>query len=292
MMRKHICVNEPMIGELIEAIRENKSLYTKSDQEGKIELEEEKVEDTPTEEPDKKVKGKKKVKEEIPVEKEEEEIDENEELEMIELVLKDFLDTFYVVLPTPAITESLTKLEDKMEAVEKLVEMWVSLGGGVKMLSRRATEVGLNGDDIVENMKAILLNEAFERYNLPMPFEAILNNGKSGGMMTFINKAVDLDGNMVHFLTDWAKQIKKNEKKVEALKKKIEGTNQEESDMEFDQQQGDQTGLNNQIPTEEEVITDTDGNTETKDFSEDGVTPDEVNDDTAPKDGDDIWGNT
>lgn len=272
IMRKNMRVNEPLIGELVEIIKENKSLYMKSDQTGSLEVKEETAEK---------------------INKTGDEDTEVEDLDQIELVLKDFLNTFFVLLPTPATTDSLNKLEDKIEAVEKLVESWVNLGGGSKMLKRRAEEAGLIGDDIVENMKAILLNEAFERFNLPMPFEAILNKGKTGGMMTYINKAVDLDSNVLAFLTEWRKGIAKNGKKAEKLKEQVDKDNNPEMTDEIPAGQSDFTGDGTQVDVGNETITGENGETETVQQTENDETLDdqnnELNEETKPEGGDDIW---
>lgn len=272
IMRKHMRVNEAFIGELVEVIKENKTLYMKSDQTGALEVKEETAEK---------------------INKTGDDDTEVEDVEQIELVLKDFLNTFFVLLPTPAITDSLVKLEDKIEAVEKLVESWVNLGGGSKLLKRRAEEAGLNGDDIVENMKAILLNEAFERFNLPMPFEAILNKGKTGGMMTYINKAADLDTNVLSFLSEWRKTISKNQKKAEKLKEQVDKDNNPEATDEVPVGDPDFTGDGTMTPVDDETITDPNGDTEViqKDVNDEELANQnsELNDETNPGGNDDIW---
>lgn len=265
IMRKHMRVNEALIGELVEIIKENKTLYMKSDQTGSLEVKEETAEK---------------------INKTGDKDTEVDDVDQIELVLKDFLNTFFVLLPTPAITDSLVKLEDKIEAVEKLVETWTSLGGGSKMLKRRAEEAGLNGDDIVENMKAILLNEAFERFNLPMPFETILNKGKTGGMMTYINKAVDLDNNTLTFLSEWRKGVAKNQKKIEKLKEQVDKDNNPDALDQLPDGEEDFTGDGTQVDVGDETITDENGETKTVQKTEND---EELNEETKPDGNDDIW---
>ncbi|AEV89569.1 putative portal protein [Pseudomonas phage OBP] len=235
IMRKHMRVNEPLIAELVEVIRENKSLYEKPDQTGALEVKEEAAE-----------KINNNGAEEVEV----------EDMEAIELVLKDFLNSFFVTLPTPAITDSLLKLEDKIEAVEKLVEVWTTMGGGVEMLQKRAEEIGLDGENIIGTMKGVLLTEAFERYNLPMPFEQILSNGNAGGMLTYISRVTDLDLNVVKFLTEWHKGTKKGDVKAEKLKDKIEKENND--------------SLNSLEPQEQSFLTNENG---------DGLVPQKPSDD-------------
>lgn len=297
IMRKHIAVNEPLLSDLVEVIRDNKSLYMKSDQTGKIDAEEEESEEEVVPEEEDK-KGKKKDKKEK--EKEEEAVIENDsgkvvdddedDMERIHLVLADFMNTFYVLLPTPAITDSLNKLEDKIEAVEKLAETWMTLGGGAKMLKRRADELGLNGDDIVENFKAVLLNDAFERFNLPMPFEAILNKGKTGGMMTYINKAADLDKNVLNFLNEWVKEIKGSNKKMERLTDKVNkimAPDEPAENTDFSSEEPVPVDENGGIPPEDDLLNDNPAE-QTPDDNLDAQN--ELNEDTNPGGGDDLWG--
>lgn len=268
IMRKHMRVNEAFIGELVEVIKENKTLYMKSDQTGTLEVKEETAEK---------------------INKTGDDDTEVDDIEQIELVLKDFLNTFFVLLPTPAITDSLVKLEDKIEAVEKLVESWVNLGGGSKMLKRRAEEAGMNGDDIVENMKAILLNEAFERFNLPMPFEAILNKGKTGGMMTYINKAVDLDNNTLAFLSEWRKGISKNQKKADKLKEQVDKDNNPDALDETPEGEVDVTGDGTEIPVETKETELADGTEVNTTVDENAEANSELDGETKPDGNDDIW---
>lgn len=282
IMRKHIRVNEPLIGDLLEVIKENKKLYMKPDQ-GELDITDE-------------------VREKVNADADGEELTA-EEMDVIRVVLKDFLNNFYVVLPTPAITDSLNKLEDKIEAVEKLAATWVELGGGSKMLRKRAEEVGLDGEAIIESIKAVLLNEAFERFNLPMPFEDVLANGQAGGILNIINKASDLDANVVKFLADYHKSGKKTESKVEKLKEKIEKEEQDkfsdgetitddtiitddttvteegtEGDVSFDNNEADQQ-------TDEEQSTDT---SEEEISQTEEITNEEVGGEVSGT-GDDIW---
>lgn len=201
-LRKHIRVNEPLVAELVDVIKENKKLYMKPDQNGELELDDE-------------------IKEKLSAESDEDEVTP-EEMDIIKAVLTDFLNTFYVTLSTPAITDTLVKLEDKLQTVDKLVTAWMELGGGAKMLVRRAEEAGMDGNNVIENIKAVLLNEAFERFNMPMPFEGILNSGDSGGILNIVNHAMDLDNNVIKFLTEFFKGSKKVNAALDRLKTKVE----------------------------------------------------------------------
>lgn len=279
IMRKHMCVNEPLIGDLIDVIKDNKKLYMKPDQ-GALDITDE-VREKMNEEGDDDVSA--------------------EEMDVIRVILKDFMDTFFVALPTPAITDSLNKLEDKIEAVEKLATTWVELGGGSKMLKKRAEEVGLDGEAIIESIKAVLLNEAFTRFNLPMPFEDILSNGQAGGILNIINKASDLDANVVKFLADYHKSGKKTEKKVDNLKERIEkeesekfnngeglvsteGSELAETNLseDLETQQDDQTSL--ETPAEELDVA------KSEELESEAANNEEVGGDLKGT-GDDIWDN-
>lgn len=230
-MRKHIRVNEPLINDLVDIIKDNKKLYMKPDQTGALELDEE-----------------------LKAKLEEDSNEDGEltdaEMSVIEAVLKDFMNTMFVVLPTPAITEALNKIEDKIEAVDKLVEFWVDIGGGTKMMKRQAEKAGLEADDVVETVRAVLLNEAFERFNLPMPFESILRDGNAGGILNIVSHVTDLDMNVHKFLTEWLKGNKKTKKLFDKLKEQVEKMNEEETpeeeireqtDLNLEQEQQQQT---------------------------------------------------
>lgn len=201
-MRKYMRVNEPLIGELIDTIKENKKLYMKPDQTGELDIDDE-------------------LKERLAADSDDDDVSP-EEMDIIKVVLTDFLNTFFVTLPTPAITDSLNKLDDKLATIEKLVSNWLDLGGGADMLKKRATEAGMDPDSVVGSIKAVILNEAFQRFNLPMPFESILNNGENGGMLNMVQHAADLENNVLRFLTEWLKGTKKNRNMLERLKAKVE----------------------------------------------------------------------
>lgn len=278
IMRKHMRVNEPLIGDLLDVIRENKKLYMKPDQ-GELDVDEE-------------------LKEKISTDGDPTDEVSPEEKDLIGIVLKDFMNSFYVTLPTPAITDSLNKLEDKLEAVEKLANSWVELGGGSKMLKKRAEEVGLDGEAIMESIKAVLLNDAFERFNLPMPFEAILSNGQAGGILNIINKASDLDANVVKFLADYHKSGKKTETKVENLKTKIEKENNAEFAADGDTVPGDTppiTDGNEEVVQEEQNQETLFDESQTAETAKEELETAKAEDDTAKAEpgadlgSDDIW---
>lgn len=201
-MRKYMRVNEPLIGELIDTIKENKKLYMKPDQTGELDIDDE-------------------LKEKLAADSDDDDVTP-EEMDMIKVVLTDFLNTFFVTLPTPAITDSLNKLDDKLTTIEKLVANWLDLGGGADMLKKRATDAGMDPDAVIGSIKAVILNEAFQRFNLPMPFESILNSGENGGILNMVQHAADLENNVLRFLSEWLKGTKKNRNMLERLKAKVD----------------------------------------------------------------------
>lgn len=270
-MRKYMRVNEPLIGELIDTIKENKKLYMKPDQTGELEIDEE-------------------LKEKLAADSDDDDVTP-EEMDMIKVVLTDFLNTFFVTLPTPAITDSLNKLEDKLATVDKLVTSWLELGGGAIALKKYADAAGMDGDNVVASIKAVILNEAFERFNLPMPFESILNNGEQGGILNMVAHAADLENNVLRFLQEWLKGTKKNRNLLERIKAKVDkeegiepapaddfpsepgmDVNDENTTYDIDNMPEPQMNEDEQTTTEEqpteEVPDETDPNAEPKELTE------------------------
>lgn len=287
-MRKYMRVNEPLIGELIDVIKENKKLYMKPDQTGELELDDE-------------------LKEKLSAESDEDDDISPEEMDIIKVVLTDFLNTFFVTLPTPAITDSLNKLDDKLQTVEKLVANWLDLGGGSDMLKARATEAGMDADAVIGSIKAVILNEAFQRFNLPMPFESILNDGSNGGILNMVNNAADLENNVLRFLQEWLKGTKKNRTMLERLKAKVdkeEGIGGgEEVDPSLNPEEGNEYDIDNlpevdqETPPEETPPEETppeenpEEEVQSQTTEEQEVESQGTEEGTAPSDSaDDIWG--
>lgn len=318
-MRKHIAVNEPLINELAEIIRDNKKLYMNPDQTGNLDLDDEikealegkSPEESQSENANDDLKAntapKKKKKDEEVVE-ETSEVDEDEptdaEIVVMETVLSDFLNNFYVLLPTPAITEALNKIDDKLDAIDKLVDRWVEMGGGAKLMKRRAEEAGMDPETIIDSVRAVLINEAFTRFNLPMPFEAILNSGKAGGILNIVNHVTDLDMNVNKFLNEWLKGTKKTKGMFERLKLAVEKAGSEVEDeiddqgnvkpapsSEFEEQtdlggNGEEEGISTDENKSQEIPTETDGNKTAGQLEEQGG----IGGDGIAKTSDDIFG--
>lgn len=266
-MRKHIRVNEPLLQELIDAIKENKKLYMKPDQGGDLDITEE-------------------LRAELGDSDEFTEAD----MDIIEIVLKDFLNSFYVSLPTPAITDSLNKIEDKLESVKKLVDFWMEMGGGAKLMERYAITVGMDGEELVDNVRAVFLGECFERYNLPMPFEAILKNGDAGGMLNISTRVSDLNKNVTKFLGEYFKSYKKNITTLEDLKDKVDKV----ANPDLDTPDYDDTPLSTNTMTEfddfndQPLLNETGEVDETTEVTETKETTNNVGEDLKGT-GDDLW---
>ena len=254
-MRKHIKCNEPLLTDLITIIKENKALYTKPDQTGSLhaQRESEEVKDEATElEVDTKKKGKKSKEEDV--EKEDiKEVDdkgvevitpeeESSEIEDVEMVLLDFLNSFFVELPSPAINETISKIEDKLESINKLVTSWIEMGGGVKFIEKKAAEIGVEADELLGQIKAALLQHAFERFNIPSPFEMILNNGDGGGILSMVNDITNLELNVIRFLGEYVKGQDKPRKEMKKLIDK-----KEKQDAKFDEPEGSELDDETQV---------------------------------------------
>lgn len=102
-------------------------------------------------------------------------------------------------------------------------------GDGIIMDSIVKT-LGLNTematpDEINKHVKAYFYAEAFKKFNIPMPFDEIVNDGKGGGIASLVHGIVHQQVNMqefvVAYLTEKQKAtkdfIKKNQTKLQKL---------------------------------------------------------------------------
>ncbi|QDJ97105.1 virion structural protein [Aeromonas phage D3] len=203
-MRKHIMCNEPLVTDLLKTIKENAKLYEKTSSQYSLEeiAEAEGLE----------LEGK---------------LTEEEKVEMVFL---DFLKSFYVELPKPAITDTLNKIDDKIEAIDKLVERWTQLMGGAKAIERLAAEINVEPDLIISQVKGAMLADAFQRFNIPMPFEEVLNDGDGGGIFSMVDSITNLETNTIKFLEAYVNGNKKTNKLLEKLKAKSDEINGEKPD--------------------------------------------------------------
>lgn len=195
-LRKHIKCNEPLMRELVEIIRDNKKLYEKPDQY-------------------------KNIKDAL-----EEEYQSASEQEMVELILIDFLNNLYVELPQMAITETLSKIDSKIDAIDKLVERWMEMAGA-KLIKEHAERFNLEPEELANQIKGVFMFEAFERFNIPTPFEAILNNGDGGGILSIVNSIANLDANVAKFFEAHLTNTSKGKKVWDKLVEKFGETEEE-----------------------------------------------------------------
>lgn len=270
--RKHAHVNGPLMKKLVTKISENKKLWS----------------------PDSKEKL------------------EGSDEEIIKMILVDFLTNLKAHFPIPSSVETTAKLKDSLDTVSQLVESWVAMAGHSGNLKQIAELLGIPESDdgegnnknltaINEQVKSVLTVEAFRRYNLPMPFDDILNDGKGGGLASLVNAVVSQRQNVGEFLAALiagtrdadAKVIKAHAKKIDKADKDLQ-----EARDKANLPEGDQNALENTPPGEEEEpegIEEEEGSEagtegeeeeetspEGEEGNEDGTNPEENSPDTNP----------
>ncbi|UYE93509.1 virion structural protein [Shewanella phage FishSpeaker] len=198
-MRKHARVNGVLLQQLIQIINENEKLW-KND-----------------------------AKESLPPTM-------NKETK-IEMILVDFLNNVYCTLPAPNNAESTDKMKSALGVVNDLVDAWVSMSGYEKFLESALKELGLEDSDynkevIAEMLKGYFLTEAFRRFNLPMPFDDIVGDGKEGGIYGLttgiLAQRTNLSDFLINFVTEAITRDKKILKDKEKLKKLYDSLHGEE----------------------------------------------------------------
>lgn len=195
-IRKHIRCNEPLVTDLLTIIKENAALYEKP-------IQGDSLDDVWTAR-----NG-----------KEEGKLTEQEKVEMVFL---DFLNSLTVELPSPALTDTLNKIDDKIESIDKLVKKWVEIAGGPKSIQKICTKTGVDYEEIMGQIQGAMLAKAFKRFNLPMPFEEVLNEGDGGGILSMTTSINDLDANVIKFISEYIKGGKKNTKAIAKLAEAFE----------------------------------------------------------------------
>lgn len=179
--RKHAAVNAPLLNELVEAIVANETLW-KPDSDNTF------------------PQGAK-------------------EEDKIKLILNDFFNNLYCRLPTPNSTESTNKLKEKLDAVQALVDAWDTISGYETALEPVAKALGLDteqysADQIKAALRSVFYTEAFRRYNIPMPFDDIVSEGKGGGMASLINAVAYQRTNVGEFLAQYIIEVAGSDKKM------------------------------------------------------------------------------
>ena len=130
----------------------------------------------------------------------------------------------------------------KLESINKLVTAWIEMGGGVKYIEKKAQDLNIEPDELVGQIKAALLQHAFERFNIPSPFEMILNNGDGGGILSMTNDITNLQLNVIRFLTEYVKGQDKPRKEMKKLIDK-----KEKQDAKFDEPEGSELDDDTQV---------------------------------------------
>lgn len=187
--RKHATINQPLMMKLIGIIKENKGLW-KPDSGDEL----------PGETDGQKMKA----------------------------ILADFINNIYVEFPRPTSTESTNKLRDSLDAVNELVQRWEDMSGHMGIMKNLLTTMGIetelySEEEVKALIKSVFYMEAFKRYNLPMPFDEIVGDGKNGGIASLVNSVSFMRGNVAEFLSkfmlDQAKQDKQYKKMGEKVNK-------------------------------------------------------------------------
>lgn len=187
-MRKHARVNGLLLQRLIQVITENEKLWSND------------------------------AKERLP-----DAMDKNTKIESI---LVDFINNVYCTLPAPNNAESTTKLKDALGTVNDLVEAWVEMSGYEKYMEKALDALGLSDTDyskdvLSEMLKGYFLTEAFRRFNLPMPFDDIVGDGKEGGMYGLVSGILAQRSNLTDFLITFMTEAMGKDKKVLKDKEKL-----------------------------------------------------------------------
>ena len=233
-MRKHTYVNASLMKALIAKIKENKNLWM----------------------PDSKEK-----------------IEGPDEL-VVKIILTDFLNNITCMFPTPTSIETTNKIKDSLDVVKDLVDKWVEMAGHTGNLEQVAKLLGYDTDDsksldnVKSQIRSVFLADAFRRYNLPMPFDDIINEGKGGGLASLTNAVVHQRHNVAEFLatlfigvneTD-AKILKAHAKKIDKAVANLAKVQEELGGVE-----GDQGALGNGTDDENGLSQD-DANTDNTDL--------------------------
>lgn len=185
--RKHAEVNQPLMMRLIKGIADNKKLWK----------------------PD---SG--------------EDIPGSNDAQKIQLILTDFINNVYCEFPRPTSTETTNKLRDSLDAVKDLVERWEEMSGHLGIMKNLLAVMGIdselyNEEEIKAIVKSVFYMEAFKRYNLPMPFDEIVGEGKNGGIASLVNSVSFMRGNVAEFLSLFMMDQAKADKKYKTMGEKI-----------------------------------------------------------------------
>ena len=158
---------------------------------------------------------------------------EGNDKEVVGIILRDFIRSIKVVLPSPASIESTNKLKDKIDAVNSLVNSWVEMSGaktvfnklleryGYKPINGELDENDKEGNDQLEVLTAVYRMIAYKRFNIPMPFDDIMNKGKEGGIFSLVEDVRQYMTNGSLFTAEFIDTLKSMDKEfAKELKKR------------------------------------------------------------------------
>lgn len=187
--RKHVRVNGPLIEKLVDTIRENEKLWPADS------------------------------KEEIPGESKE---------DKIKVILVDFMNNIFSTLPTPSSSEKTTQVTDGLTAVKALVDAWEEMAGNNVVMDQIIKVLGIQKEDfsaeeIKKSVKSVFMADAFKRFNLPMPFDDIVNGGKGGGVASLVQQIAHQRNNVGEFIAQFIHEVTKTDGKlIKTFKDKID----------------------------------------------------------------------
>jgi len=149
--------------------------------------------------------------------------DENQQ---VKIILSDFFSGLFCYFPEASSTESTNKLKESLDAVQALVQVWEELSGSTVVMGQMAKELGLEDekysqDEIKASIKSVFMTEAFRRFNLPMPFDEIVNEGKGGGIASLIHNIVHQRNNVAEFMIKFLEERSKADEKTKKTYKKV-----------------------------------------------------------------------
>lgn len=194
-------------------------------------------------------------------------------VDKINTVLKDFLNNIVVTLPSPSSTESTNKLKDKIQSTNDLVEAWVAMSGGEKIMKTMLLKAGydeeqLNEEQISETLKGIYLIAAYKKFNIPMPFDDILNQGKEGGIYSLTDHMEMFGNNIALFLSKYMQASDKTNDFLNKELKKVGVTKESAEDLGADDPSDDlgeepTDGGNEELPDDGDPVEEPDVDDET-----------------------------
>ena len=152
--------------------------------------------------------------------------------DIIGTILRDFIKSVKVILPSPASIESTNKLKDKIDSVNSLVQSWVEMSGtktifnklleryGYKPIAGELDENDKEGNEQLEIITAVYRMIAYKRFNIPMPFDDIMNDGKEGGLYSLLEDVRQYMTNGSLFTAEFIGTLKDMDKEFSKLLKK------------------------------------------------------------------------